>query len=118
GEEMVYTGGLRVETSLDPRLQAAAEASVSKTITGTPAGLEMALVSIDPRNGLVRALVGGRDFAKSNVNLALGNCDAVVAPDPPDPKVPMCVAGGGAGRQPGSAFKPFTLAAALTAGRK
>src|SRR5207244_4348168 len=40
GEEMVYTGGLRVETSLDPRLQAAAEASVSKTLAGTPAGLE------------------------------------------------------------------------------
>ena len=84
GEEMVYTGGLRVETSLDPRLQAVAEASVTKTLQGTPAGLEMALVSLDPRNGLVRALVGGRDFAKSNVNLALGNCDAVkpVEPEP------------------------------------
>ena len=71
-----------METSLDPRLQAAAEASVTKTLQGTPAGLEMALVSLDPRNGLVRALVGGRDFAKSNVNLALGNCAAVKPVEP------------------------------------
>ena len=119
GEEKVYTGGLRVETSLDPRLQAAAEVSVTKTLQGTPAGLEMALVSLDPRKGLVRALVGGRDFAKSNVNLALGNCDAVKPVEPkPGQTLPVCVAGGGAGRQPGSAFKPFTLAAALDAGRK
>ncbi|HEX7275970.1 MAG TPA: transglycosylase domain-containing protein, partial [Acidimicrobiales bacterium] len=120
GEETVYTGGLRVETSLDPRLQALAEASVTKTLTGTPAGVEMALVSVDPRTGLVRALVGGRDFAKSNVNLALGNCAAVtpVEPKPGETAPPMCIGGGGAGRQPGSAFKPITLAAALAAGRK
>ena len=119
GEELVYTGGLRVEASLDPRLQGLAEASVTKTLQGTPAGLEMAMVSIDPRNGLVRALVGGRDFGKSNVNLALGNCDAVkpVETDP-DEQVPLCIDGGGAGRQPGSAIKPVTLAAALDAGRK
>ncbi len=119
GEETVYSGGLRVETSLDPRLQGLAEASVTKTLQGTPAGLEMALVSIDPRNGLVRAVVGGRDFAKSNVNLALGNCAAVPPVDiKPDEQVPLCMSGGGAGRQPVSAFKPITLAAALDAGRK
>jgi penicillin-binding protein 1A len=119
GEEKVYTGGLRVEASLDPRLQGLAEASVTKTLEGTPAGLEMAMVSLDPRNGLVRALVGGRDFAKSNVNLALGNCDAVKPVEvKADEQVPLCIAGGGAGRQPGSAFKPLTLAAALDAGFK
>ncbi len=121
GEEKVYTGGLRVDAALDPRLQAEAQAAVTKTLQGTPAGLEMALVSLDPRNGLVRALVGGRDFAKSNVNLALGNC-AAVTPVEATPRtaqeVPLCIPGGGAGRQPGSAFKPVTLAAALDAGRK
>ncbi len=121
GEERVYTGGLRVETSLDPKLQALAEASVTKTLTGTPAGLEMALVSLDPRTGLVRALVGGRDFSKSNVNLALGNCAATKPPPEPKPGEtlpPMCIEGGGAGRQPGSAIKPITLATALAAGKK
>ena len=119
GEEKVYSGGLRVETSLDPRLQAAAEASVSATLSGTPAGLEMALVSLDPRSGLVRALVGGRDFAKSNVNLALGNCASVKPVEvTPVQKTALCMSGGGAGRQPGSAIKPVTLAAALDAGFK
>ncbi len=119
GEETVYTGGLRVETSLDPRLQGLAEASVTKTLQGTPAGVEMAMVSIDPRTGLVRAVVGGRDFGKSNVNLALGDCSAVPPVEvTPNEQVPLCIDGGGAGRQPGSAFKPVTLAAALDAGRK
>jgi len=114
GAEMVYQGGLRVETSVDPGLQAKAEAAVTATLRGTQAPLDMALTSIDPRTGLVRAMVGGRDFAKSQVNLALGTC-----PDQPVPVKgdgPVCVAGGGSGRQPGSSFKPFTLAAAFEQG--
>jgi len=117
GDEMVYQGGLRVETSVDPVLQAKAEAAVSATLKGTQAPLEMALTAVDPRTGLVRAMVGGRDFAKSQVNLALGTCPA--RPDPTKPVKtdgPVCVAGGGSGRQPGSSFKPFTLAEAFEQG--
>jgi penicillin-binding protein 1A len=118
GETKTFQGGLRVETSLDPRLQQLAEAAVAASLEGTSAPLEMSMVAIEPQTGLVRALVGGRDFRRSQVNLALGNCDAVggdpVEAGPGD--TPLCISGGGTGRQPGSAFKVFTLAKALEAG--
>ncbi len=73
----------------------------------------MALATVDPKTGHVPALVGGRDFARSQVNLALGNCNAVRQPDADGP---VCVNGGGGGRQPGSSFKPITLARAFEEG--
>ncbi len=95
GDELVYRGGLRIQTTIDPGLQAEAEAAVAAELEGTAAPLEMALVSIDPGTGHVRALVGGRDWEASQVNLALG---------------------GSLGMQPGSSFKPFVLATAFERG--
>jgi penicillin-binding protein 1A len=121
---MVYGGGLRVQTTLDPKVQDEAYAAVRSTLTGTGAPLEMALAAVEPSTGFVAAIVGGRSFGQgpyADVNLALGGCD-------PEPRAPAVVevpatcwtgstiTGGGSGRQPGSAWKPFVLAAAFEQG--
>ncbi len=94
--DQVLRGGLRVHTTLDPRVQNLAYESVYNTLDGPkdPAG---ALVSVD-NEGRVVAMVGGKDWAQSRVNLAVGTD------------------GGGSGRQGGSAFKPFVLAAGIRDG--
>ena len=101
GRAMVDGGGLRVTTTLLPALQAQAYDTVYGHGTnaldpahGDPSG---ALVSIDD-TGSVRALVGGQNYAKSSVDLALG------------------ATGGGSGRQAGSTFKAFMLAEVVKEG--
>jgi penicillin-binding protein 1A len=94
-EAQVFGGGLKVITGLDPRMQTAAEEAVAARLN-TPGDPEAAVVAIDPATGEVRAMYGGRNWGKSQVNLATGD--------------------GGTGRQAGSAFKPFTLTAAMEAG--
>ncbi|MDQ3980818.1 MAG: transglycosylase domain-containing protein, partial [Actinomycetota bacterium] len=96
GEDRVLRGGLRVTTTLDPAVQAQAYRSVYGTLDrdDDPAG---GLVALDMQ-GRVVAMVGGRDWAASKVNLAVGE------------------EGGGSGRQGGSAFKPFVLAEAIRQG--
>src|SRR5207237_9800054 len=69
----LYTGGYRIYTTIDPRLQSLAEQAVADNLDrpDDPSG---ALVAIDD-TGAVRAMVGGRDFAGSDggqVNLAVG----------------------------------------------
>ena len=121
GQDAVYGGGLRVVTTIDPAMQAAAEEAVTNAIGRYDAPLEMALVAVEPPTGFVKALVGGRDFAASSVNLALGGC---YQPGPGVDDITVqatcwggtTVEGGGTGRQPGSSFKPFVLAAAFEQG--
>jgi 1A family penicillin-binding protein len=93
----LWKGGLRVKTTLDLELQRAAESAVASHLS-LPGDPEAALVALEPSTGRVLAMVGGSDWSASQVNLALGT------------------AGGGSGRQPGSAFKPIATAAALEAG--
>jgi 1A family penicillin-binding protein len=96
GEDMLYGGGLRIYTTLDFDMQTAAWEAITSTLT-EPDDPAAALVAVD-EYGQVKALVGGRDFDTSELNLALGR------------------AGGGSGRGPGSTFKPFVLAEAIRQG--
>jgi penicillin-binding protein 1A len=120
GPEKVYRGGLRIQTTLDPTLQDAAEQQVAAQLKGTKAPLDMSLVSVEPPTGFVKALVGGRDFSQAQVNLALGGCPnmsrAKKIEVTPTCKDGESVSGGGSGRQPGSSFKPFVLATAFAKG--
>ena len=113
GVDAVLQGGLKVETSLDPTLQNEADATVAKSLQGTPDQVGMAMVVEDPQTGYVKAVVGGRDYATSQVNVALDNCPKQPAQGA---SLPICIDGGGSGRQPGSSFKPFTLATAFEQG--
>jgi penicillin-binding protein 1B len=97
GDAKPYRTGFLFHTSLDPYQQAAAESAVSRGLSEIarerPAGgepLEAALVAIDPSTGELTAMVGGRGYAETQFNRAAD-----------------------ARRQPGSAFKPFVLLAAM-----
>jgi len=116
GWQRVYQGGLRVYSTIDSDLQRAAEellenglqdiekrsgfkhpkrvpAPPNATVTNAPNYLQGALMAMDPSNGHVSVMVGGRNFNESHFNRSTQ-----------------------AKRQSGSAFKPFVYAAALEAG--
>ena len=92
GAREAFTGGLKIRTTIDLDMQRAAEETVSRWL-GNPAGPTASLVAIDNESGEVRAMVGGREYNEAPFNLATQGQ-----------------------RQPGSAFKPFTLATALKEG--
>ncbi len=84
----------QVRTTFVPELQEAAERSVENGLRRFgKRDLQAALVAVDPATGDVLAMVGGRDYRQSQFNRAWRSH-----------------------RQPGSAFKPFLYAAALSKG--
>ncbi|HWR45574.1 PBP1A family penicillin-binding protein [Sporomusa sp.] len=85
GANRVYKGGLKVYTTLDIKQQQAAEAALGE--------LQGAVLALDPKNGYIKAMVGGRNYEESQINRVFAEV-----------------------RQPGSAFKPFLYAAALNQG--
>ncbi len=91
----LFQGGLKIYTTLEPGLQRAGERIVARRFPDAR-GPQSAIAAVDTATGAVKALVGGRNFEESQVNLATGQ--------------------GGSGRQSGSAFKPFTLVAAFEQG--
>jgi penicillin-binding protein 1A len=92
GARRAFEGGLRVKTTLDVEMQAAAETTIEQYLQN-PDGPRAALVAIDNRTGAVRAMVGGEDYNQAPFNLATQGQ-----------------------RQPGSSIKPFILARALSDG--
>jgi penicillin-binding protein 1A len=102
GKDRLYKGGLKIYTTINSRLQRAAQKAVLKgleefeTREGQGKGrdqVEGALIALDPQTGYILAMVGGRDFSSSQFNRATQ-----------------------ASRQAGSAFKPIVYAAALDKG--
>ncbi len=72
GPEVVTRGGLRVTTTLDPRLQAAAEEAVRQGIQDLARrharASDAALVAMDPQTGEVLALVGSADYNNAAIS--------------------------------------------------
>ena len=121
GDNALYQGGFSIYTTLDLKMQRAAEDVMEKNlakfdkdrqvilqaelkaakrskkvivdVSTTTAKVQGSLVALDPHTGEIRALVGGRDFKESQFNRAVQ-----------------------AQRQPGSAFKPFVWTAAMDDG--
>jgi len=89
GAQAVYRGGLTVRTTLDVRLQRAAE-KAAKEALGRPGDPSASLVALEPSTGQILAMVGGTDYKHQQYNVATQGH-----------------------RQPGSAFKPFVLVTAL-----
>ena len=89
GPEFLYSG-VRVETTLNWKMEQAAERALRSGIARGQGANTGAIVSIDPHNGYVRALVGGPDFRKDAYDAATQGA-----------------------RQPGSAFKPIVYATAF-----
>ncbi|MEG4069723.1 transglycosylase domain-containing protein [Microcoleus sp. Pol11C2] len=102
GRDAVVKGGMRVQTTIDLRMQRIAEETVKAWHNRLYyQGLfydreegQIALAAVDPRTHFVKAMVGGVDYEKSQFNRAIQ-----------------------ARRQPGSSFKPFIYYAAFASGK-
>lgn len=92
--DILAAGGLTVETTLDPQWQTVAEEVVQSTVRNNRGSFsQAAMVSLEPRSGAIRAMVGGKDFENNQFNRVIQ-----------------------AKRQPGSTFKPIVYAAAIAGG--
>ncbi len=92
--QALKAGGLTVETTLNPEWQTKAEEVINSTVRNNRGSFgQAAMVSVDPRTGGIRAMVGGTDFETHQFNRVTQ-----------------------AKRQPGSTFKPIVYATAIAGG--
>ncbi|KWW98947.1 Multimodular transpeptidase-transglycosylase [Carbonactinospora thermoautotrophica] len=100
--DLLLRGGLRIQTTLDPRAQEAAQRAIDARIEPDNE-VAMALAMVQPGTGAVKAIATNRRFGngrgQTKVNLAVDKRD-----------------GGSSGFQAGSTFKPFVLATAIKQG--
>ena len=92
GVGVVRRGGLRIHTTIDPKMQDEARTAIN-SYYADPAGPSSAIVAIDPSNGKIRAMASSGTYGERRFNLAAQGH-----------------------RQPGSAFKTFVLTAAIRKG--
>jgi membrane peptidoglycan carboxypeptidase len=93
-EEQVETDGYKIVTSFDPRMEREAGKAIAEVLPKkVPRGLQIAIATIDPRNGKVLMVYGGKDYLARQQNAATQDR-----------------------AQAGSTFKPFGLIAALDSG--
>ena len=94
GADRLYEGNLKVYTTLNWPMQQIAEQEVDQGIANAHeyGANQGALVCLDPETGEIKAMVGGTDYKKSQVNYAVH------------------------GRQPGSSFKAVVYSAAINDG--
>ena len=107
--DVLFKGGLTVKTTIDPNIQAVAESAAIANIDRYPAAsrenldLDIGMTIIDPKTGFIKAMVGGRDYNRIDQD---ANGQDVA------PHLNHAVNR----RQPGSSFKAFTLATAISMG--
>lgn len=95
-KQVLEMGGLTVETTLNPKWQELAEKAVQETVKENGPGQnfeQAAMVGIDPRNGQIQVMVGGKNFGGTQFNRTTQ-----------------------AKRQPGSTFKMFVYTTAIASG--
>jgi penicillin-binding protein 1A len=101
GTNVLHKGGLSIYTTLDIKMQRAAEKALAENLNNFDTQMagnksaankkvQGAIMAIDPKTGAIRVMVGGRDFKETQFNRAVQ-----------------------AKRQAGSAFKPFVYTAAI-----
>ncbi len=119
-QNQLFQGGLRIHTTVDLEMQAAAEQAL-KTVLPYESDPSGSLVAIDPKTGHVKAMVGGRDYFAprkvdpyAKLNLAILNEPNLGRVKNTDGKTENRAPG--TGRQAGSAFKVFALAAGIENG--
>ncbi len=99
-KDVITKGGMRIQTSVDYFMQEKAEETVKQGYKNLRArgiyakDLQVALVAVDPRTHFIKAIVGGVDYDKSQLNRATQSH-----------------------RQPGSSFKPFVYYTAFASGK-